>query len=270
MSGIIVTTSSSEVSLQDGRGALTVSVTNSTARLERIVLGAFPGGQGEDPAATAQAWATIERPLREIAPNATEQYAVTFNAKEAKAGTYGVKFIAYAADRAPEEFNEQAQQVRVIAAGSEAPPARPKMLLWIIIGAILLVLVAVVVGFLLFSRAEPAAQPSPSPTATATPTPTPTPTEKIKCQAGYVYRLVRPEDKVCVTPASAAQVIEDNAEVTQLKRKPNPPGGPYGINTCLQGFVWRDAYNGDQICVTVETRTKTSKENAEEGLHSAP
>ncbi len=79
-----------------------------------------------------------------------------------------------------------------------------------------------------------------------------------------------PSDEVCVLPDSAAQVIEDNAEVTQLRRKPNPPGGPYGENTCLSGFVWRDAYDGDQICVTGETRTRTAQENAEASLHAAP
>lgn len=266
MSGFIVTTSSPEVALKDGRAALTVSVTNSTSALERIVLGAFPADPA-DATAKAHTWASVDRPLREIAPNATEQYSVTFNATDAKAGTYGVKFIAYAADRAPEEFNDQAQQIRVIAAGSPAP-AKPNFLPWILLGAALLVVIAVVVGFLVFSRAEPVAQQSPSPTAT--PTPSPTETEKIKCQAGYVYRLVTPTDRVCVAPASAKQVIDDNAEITQLKRKPNPPGGPYGMNTCLQGFVWRDAYNGDQICVTVETRSRTSEENAEATTHSVP
>ncbi|MFC9296682.1 hypothetical protein ACFTWH_16050 [Streptomyces sp. NPDC057011] len=30
----------------------------------------------------------------------------------------------------------------------------------------------------------------------------------------------------------------------------NPRGGAYGPNTCLQGYVWRDSYDGDTFCVT--------------------
>ncbi|MBT2543299.1 hypothetical protein J7E99_22020 [Streptomyces sp. ISL-44] len=34
----------------------------------------------------------------------------------------------------------------------------------------------------------------------------------------------------------------------------DPNGGAYGPNTCLQGYVWRESFDGDTFCVTPEER----------------
>lgn len=43
------------------------------------------------------------------------------------------------------------------------------------------------------------------------------------------------------------------------------PGGteskPYGPDTCKQGFVWRDAYQGDRVCVPPATRDQAHRDN---------
>ena len=36
----------------------------------------------------------------------------------------------------------------------------------------------------------------------------------------------------------------------------------YGPNTCLQGFVWRDAFPGDTVCVKTLTRAMAKVDNA--------
>lgn len=36
----------------------------------------------------------------------------------------------------------------------------------------------------------------------------------------------------------------------------------YGPSTCLVGFVWRDAFPGDTVCVTPATRTQAKTDNA--------
>jgi hypothetical protein len=41
----------------------------------------------------------------------------------------------------------------------------------------------------------------------------------------------------------------------------DPRGGPYGADTCLSGFVWRDSFEGDHVCVTPETRSKVVEDN---------
>jgi len=37
---------------------------------------------------------------------------------------------------------------------------------------------------------------------------------------------------------------------------------PYGPDTCIQGYVWREARPGDTVCVTPPTRTATAQQNA--------
>jgi hypothetical protein len=38
--------------------------------------------------------------------------------------------------------------------------------------------------------------------------------------------------------------------------------GNYGPDTCLEGWVWREAYTGDVVCVTPATRTQAAEDNA--------
>jgi hypothetical protein len=35
----------------------------------------------------------------------------------------------------------------------------------------------------------------------------------------------------------------------------------YGPDTCRQGFVWRDAFPGDHVCVTPGTRRQAAEDN---------
>lgn len=37
---------------------------------------------------------------------------------------------------------------------------------------------------------------------------------------------------------------------------------PYGSETCIQGFVWREARPGDSVCVAPPVRDRTLQENA--------
>lgn len=40
-----------------------------------------------------------------------------------------------------------------------------------------------------------------------------------------------------------------------------PAAAQYGPDTCRQGFVWRDSYPGDHVCVPVETRERAARDN---------
>jgi uncharacterized protein YkwD len=80
--------------------------------------------------------------------------------------------------------------------------------------------------------------------------------------AGQVPRSARPGDMVCVTPAVAALVQQENAN----KDAGYAGGGPYGPLTCIQGLVWREAFDGDGICVTPERRQETWQQNANAGV----
>jgi hypothetical protein len=37
---------------------------------------------------------------------------------------------------------------------------------------------------------------------------------------------------------------------------------PYGPGMCKQGFVWRNAFDGDKVCVTSQTRDEAAADNA--------
>ncbi|SEH74110.1 hypothetical protein SAMN04489835_3522 [Mycolicibacterium rutilum] len=45
---------------------------------------------------------------------------------------------------------------------------------------------------------------------------------------------------------------------------------PYGADTCIQGYVWREARSGDTVCVTPAVRSATAQQNAAAGQNVEP
>ncbi len=261
MNPITLTLTSTSLTLT-GPASLTASVTNAATVPARVVLGAFPAMEGPGqlaappsappPGADPASWTRIDRPLRTIAPGTTEQYTVTVTPPaQAPAGQYAVRLIAYDADRPPEEYSDQARQVDLVVPARPAPAAGAGLPWWayLIAGALV-----VVVGVVLFLVLRPSGAPNPP---TSSPTPTPTPTNP--CASPYVPRLARPDDLTCVTTLSAAEARTDNDPELQRARK--DPTGPYGPETCVSGYVWREAFEGDVTCVTGAVRTRTYWEN---------
>jgi hypothetical protein len=66
------------------------------------------------------------------------------------------------------------------------------------------------------------------------------------CIPGYWPRNLRPGDDVCVTTQTAVRLAWENSQDFDL----HDPNGAYGPLSCKQGYVWRDAFDGDGICVT--------------------
>jgi len=264
MSAITLALATPTVTAGAGPVTVTAVVTNQATVPARVVLGAFgpPGPPAGAPTPSGPlAWTAVDRPLRTLAPGATEQYTITFSPPPGTAaGQYQVRFIAYDADRPPEEYSDQAQHVDVVVPAQPPQPAAGGIPWWVYAVAVGLVLVIGVVAFLLLRPGPeaPPESPSPSPTPTsATPSPTPSPSNP--CAPPYVPRLTRPEDLTCVTQLSAAEAKADNAPDLQTARK--DPSGAYGPETCVQGYVWREAYEGDVTCVTGSVRTRTYWEN---------
>lgn len=98
-------------------------------------------------------------------------------------------------------------------------------------------------------------------TQTSRPLPTDTPLPPSgTCKDGYVHRLIRPNDKVCVPPASRAQADADNAEADS-RRILSALVDTYGENACASGYVWRNAFPGDAVCVEPWVRDQVSRDN---------
>jgi hypothetical protein len=63
-----------------------------------------------------------------------------------------------------------------------------------------------------------------------------------------------------VASVVSTQPADDNPGGDYDKNR-QPGGGAYGRYTCKSGFVWRDRYEGDHLCVTPEERKKEHDDN---------
>ncbi|MFH1184825.1 MAG: hypothetical protein V1755_07280 [Chloroflexota bacterium] len=84
----------------------------------------------------------------------------------------------------------------------------------------------------------------------------PPPPPSGSCKDAYVWRLIKPSDRVCVPPASKAQADADNAAAASRKCT-----ATYGPDTCAEGYVWREAFSGDKVCVPPATRSQAQADN---------
>jgi hypothetical protein len=161
---------------------------------------------------------------------------------------HDVRLIAYDADRAPEEYSDRAQQVRVtVPAAAAVVTGGTPWWIWVVAGV--LVIAVGVVAFVLL-------RPSPKPPVSS-PSPSPTPTNP--CPAPFVPRLARPGDLTCVMPASAKEAEWDNRQDTQRNRV------IAGTTECAIPYVPRLAFADDLVCVWEDTANRTHIENQQEG-----
>ncbi|MHA6779885.1 hypothetical protein ACVGOW_02640 [Pseudonocardia saturnea] len=70
----------------------------------------------------------------------------------------------------------------------------------------------------------------------------------------------------CLVLAALAMAVGVMAFGTQQAQAAQP----FGPNTCASGFVWREAFAGDLVCVTPQARTTARNENAAGPANTAP
>jgi hypothetical protein len=90
------------------------------------------------------------------------------------------------------------------------------------------------------------------------PTPAFAPGRPGACKPGFVPRLARAADLVCVTPRSRDRIARENATA---RERVQPGDGAYGPNTCRAKYVWREAFPGDGVCVRPGVRELVREEN---------
>ncbi len=83
------------------------------------------------------------------------------------------------------------------------------------------------------------------------------PSVPARCKPGFVWRVARADDRVCVTPAARTRIARENVEGPSHV----DPSGAYGSNTCVSGYVWRNAFEGDVVCVTPKDRDRAARQN---------
>lgn len=75
----------------------------------------------------------------------------------------------------------------------------------------------------------------------------------------------------CLVLAALAMVVGVMAlGAQQAQAAPTLRAQPFGANTCAGGFVWREAFAGDLVCVTPQARTTARNENAAGPANTAP
>ena len=92
---------------------------------------------------------------------------------------------------------------------------------------------------------------------TSLPTSAPTSGTSGTCKGDYVWRLINPSDKVCISPTSKVQVDVDNAAAAYRLYT-----SAYGLDTCMEGYSWRNAFPDDHVCVTSNVLHQTGADNA--------
>jgi hypothetical protein len=78
--------------------------------------------------------------------------------------------------------------------------------------------------------------------------------------------MIRNVVAVALAPALAAGALALTTGSVVASADPLP----YGPDTCIDGFVWRNARDGDPVCVTPSTRDMVAQENADPGAHKDP
>ena len=71
-------------------------------------------------------------------------------------------------------------------------------------------------------------------------------------------------------PLSAVAFAAFASAACSVPAQADPNELPYGPDTCVQGYVWREARDGDTVCVTPDVRTRTAQENATATEHREP
>ena len=95
---------------------------------------------------------------------------------------------------------------------------------------------------------------------------TPGPQQRVKncpCQPGFTHRLADAQDYVCVPVAVRRLIISETANKVRNQVSATDI-------RCKSGFVWRDAYNGDGVCVVPQVRDRVHLENRQHLSRVAP
>ena len=62
---------------------------------------------------------------------------------------------------------------------------------------------------------------------------------------------------MCVAPEIQQRTANENATAASLR----DPRGAYGPDSCVSGYVWREAVEGDRVCVTGDSRNQAAMDN---------
>lgn len=269
----ITTTSDTASTTVGGAVKLVFTVTNTTPRPLRGSLRAKALDSGQ------ASWLAVGGDAeRDFPPGLAHQVEVTAKVPTGSAaGKFRVRLDALSVANPDDDFTEGPAVSVTIAAAPALPPKKSLWWLWLIIGIVVVVLIGVVTWLVLRKKAD-------------APAPTPAPAASVAKVAEVPKTLIGQEF------ASAKNALEsigfvvsrENRNVTEgcadkvLSSNPAPGTSAnagstvavtvstlaYGPATCKVGFVWREAFVGDGVCVTGESRAQAQQDNAQHAVRS--
>lgn len=270
-----ITTTSDTASTKAGDTVkLVFTVTNIAQRPLRGSLRAKALDSGQAP------WLAIGGDAeRDFPPGLAHQVEVSAKVPAGTAaGKFRVRLDALSVVNPDDDFTEGPAVSVTIVAAETPSPKKSLWWLWLIIGIVVLLLIGLVAWLAMRKTSD--SQP-PEPPASAPPT--------VKT-ADVPKTLIGQE----FAPAKKAlemigfTVSRENKNITEgcaekvLSSNPAPGASgiigspvvltvsnlPYGPATCKMGFVWREAFPGDSVCVTGESRAQAAQDNAQQAARS--
>lgn len=254
-----VSTTADLTNIDAGKSArLVFTVTNTTQKPQRGSLRAkaLDSGQG--------AWLdVVGDDEREFAPGFTHQVELTVTLPPGTSpGKFRVRLDALSVANPDDDYTE-GPVVGVNVGAGEAPPKPSMWWVWLIVGILVLALGGLV--YWLANRKKADAPPPPP--------------AKLSVPQGLVGQPLDEAGKqlaaLGLKLSKADSPVFDDCAGKVVSSDPAPgstvdPGAtvkvavgvlPYGPDTCRQGYVWRDAFNGDHVCVTPQSRTQAAQDN---------
>lgn len=73
-----------------------------------------------------------------------------------------------------------------------------------------------------------------------------------------------------LTRTTLAVLVSSTSLTLVFGHSAQAQGLPYGTDTCLQGYVWREAVPNDHVCVTPETRFQVAYDNSQVAARIQP
>lgn len=215
---------------------------------------------------------------RDFPPGFTHQVEATFKVPAGTpSGAYRFRLDAVSTANTDDDLVQGPAVSVTVKPGTIPAPKKSLWWVWVLVGLLVLIIIGVVTWLLLRNKSEaPAAPPS---AASAPQQPPSAPAKEAVVPNGLTGLAFNDAKKqleaLGFTVKRENKDIVDDCPDKVLNSNPTPGvtvlvGSPItlmvgalasGPETCKPGFVWREAFGGDTVCVTGDSRARAAQDN---------